>query len=133
MMKYIKWCFLLLWMVLIFFFSSQNGTMSSNTSQSFLFAISQFLPFLSGREFFIRKCAHFFLYFVLGILVYLVMKEYTKKPFFWCVLFCFFYACSDEMHQFFIANRSGNVFDVLLDSVASSISLWICFVKQPKI
>ena len=32
------------------------------------------------------------------------------------------YACSDEVHQTFVAGRSGEVLDVLIDTVGGSLA-----------
>ena len=32
------------------------------------------------------------------------------------------YACSDEIHQTFVAGRSGEVLDVLIDTVGGSLA-----------
>ncbi len=37
------------------------------------------------------------------------------------VLFCFFYACSDEIHQLFVSARSGRVLDVFIDTCGACL------------
>jgi VanZ family protein len=43
----------------------------------------------------------------------------------------FLYACSDEIHQLFVPNRSGELLDVLLDTFGGSLGvLSISFFKR---
>ena len=39
------------------------------------------------------------------------------------MLFCFFYACTDEFHQLFVENRGSSFLDVLLDYTGSLLYL----------
>ncbi len=123
--KFLKWSLLFFWMILIFLFSHQNGVESSETSSRFFAFLLSIFPFLHGWEWMIRKLAHFFLYFVLGILSFEAGEESLSKPYSFSWLFCFLYACSDEFHQFFMMGRSGNFFDVFLDTLAASFSLLV--------
>jgi VanZ family protein len=73
-----------------------------------------------------RKAAHIFMYFVLGILIYNVVKEYgfsTKKAMLLSILFAISYASFDEIHQLFVQGRSSEVRDVMIDSTASTVGV----------
>lgn len=41
------------------------------------------------------------------------------------ILFCFIYACSDEIHQLFLSGRSARILDTFIDSIGgfSGISI----------
>lgn len=126
---------LLLWMSLIFYFSHQSGDNSSDLSSNlvnFIVSLFSFLnPYIEILTIFVRKSAHFFLYFILGILTINFIIEhniYQKKRILFAFLFCLFYAITDETHQLFIPGRSGNVIDVIVDS-AGSISGILIFLK----
>lgn len=73
-------CLSVLWTLFIFSFSFQTGEESSELSQGIVatlidkFFDKEFL-FAENLEFFIRKLAHFSEYFVLGVLVWLTVKE----------------------------------------------------------
>lgn len=71
-------------------------------------------------HFLIRKAAHFSEYALLGILSMLSLKK--EK---WAVLVCIVIACFDETIQLFVAGRSGQISDVLLDSLGSCCGI-IC-------
>lgn len=77
-------------------------------------------------HFIIRKMAHAFEYFVLGILAYHCKKEKSEKWAGIVLLICFLYACSDEFHQCFIPLRNPSVYDVILDGISSLIGIVLC-------
>ena len=82
----------------------------------------------------VRKSAHFFLYFVLGILIINLFKSFelfNYKTILLAILLCFLYACSDEIHQLFIKGRSCEVRDILIDTIGSlsGISVYYLFSK----
>ena len=133
----IKYIILILWMILIFWFSNQNGTISSEMSDGLISEVVKFIEIILknsfGNEknieafaFLIRKVAHFFLYFVLGILWMNLLKEHRVslgKQVIYSLLFCIMYACSDEIHQLFIPGRSGNIIDTMIDTTGSLCSI----------
>ena len=60
------------------------------------------------------------------MLVYLYIKELKiDNKFIVSLLICVIYALSDEIHQLFIIGRSGNIIDVLIDSLGSIIGIFI--------
>ena len=141
----IKYILLVLWMILIFWFSSQVGVLSSQMSDGIVSCILSMIEkamniSLKNNEifvsfvFYIRKLAHFSLYFVLGILWMILLKEYNisiKKQFIYAMLFCLIYACSDEIHQLFVPGRSGKIFDVMVDWLGALCSIIpICFIRR---
>ena len=38
------------------------------------------------------------------------------------------YACSDEIHQTFVAGRSGEVLDVLIDTIGGSLATYLYYI-----
>jgi VanZ family protein len=75
---------------------------------------------------FIRKCGHVGEYFILGILVFsLIKKLEVKKSAVVASFICFFYAITDELHQIFVPGRGPAVSDVLLDFVSSIAGILI--------
>lgn len=82
-------------------------------------------------EFFIRKGAHFFTYFVLGGSLFLLLFKKTKSAFIsfltaW--MSATGYATLDETHQLFTGGRSPLFQDVLLDSIGALTACAICLV-----
>lgn len=100
-----------LWATIIFLFSSQ----------SVLPGFEQ-----SAYDFFLKKMAHIFVYFILYLLVFRAVKLTTSKdkihtlallP----ILICFLYATSDEIHQSFVPGRFATLRDIGFDMLGVSI------------
>lgn len=133
---YIRFGLVILWMIVIFMFSMQNGDQSSGTSGQLLARIGEWigidlihLPIMDTLQFIIRKSAHMFSYFVLGILSYrAVVLLQPLKPYRYAALITVIYACSDELHQLFVPGRSGQIQDVFIDSLGMLIGFAIIYI-----
>ena len=84
----------------------------------------------------VRKMAHFSIYFVFSVLMYLFISRYNiknKSVKLSAVSICLLYAISDEIHQYFVPGRSCEIRDVFIDlcGILSGIIL-ICLIKQIK-
>jgi VanZ family protein len=51
----------------------------------------------------------------------------NKKYILYSLLICLIYSISDEVHQIFVPGRSGEVFDVLIDTLGSFIGINILY------
>lgn len=138
-----------LWMVLIFYFSAQVAQDSQGLSNWVLDFLQGLFPFsifqdsfvsLDGvywewASFLVRKAAHFSEYAILGMLSVLCAREYKlSRPFVVGFIWSACYACSDEFHQLFVAGRSAQIRDVLIDSSGALFGIfclwgWLCFRK----
>ncbi len=80
-------------------------------------------------EFFIRKGAHFSIYFALAVAVasvlHIWMKRKPLKLAALTMLFVFLYACSDEWHQSFNGERTPLFQDVMIDTVGGMFGMVI--------
>ena len=78
----------------------------------------------------VRKTAHFTLYFILGLLIISFLKEFglSKKSIIISIIVVLLYACSDEIHQTFVSGRSGEVLDVLIDTIGGSLATYIYYL-----
>lgn len=115
---------LIIWMIFIFVMSSFSATESTNQSDIIVTAISNTIN-ISNIHLLtvtIRKLAHITEYLILGILTYNVYKNYNKSI---CIsiLICFLYAISDEIHQIFIPGRSGQITDILIDTIGALLGI----------
>jgi len=121
-------------MSVIFMFSAQPASASSQMSGSLMKWLVDIIdvtpiPEILGEELlhtFIRKMAHFTVYFVLGVLVYRATHEGGEMEWkrVWMPLFiCMAYAASDEFHQLYVPGRSGQVTDVLIDSSGALLGI----------
>lgn len=145
MKKVINIILIILWMGLIFVLSNDTAEESSKKSDGLIVRCVQDIikRDLSTKEKEkvlkylvkpVRKGAHFFLYFVLGILIINLFKSFelfNYKTILLAILLCFLYACSDEIHQLFIKGRSCEVRDILIDTIGSlsGISVYYLFSK----
>lgn len=140
--KWIKLFLIVLCMSTIFMFSSDDATKSTKKSDNVIIRVSNFFSGtkLSKRQqekiidYFVvpvRKSAHFLIYMTLGILLISFILEFplsTKKQILLAVFLAFLYACSDEIHQVFVPGRSGQVSDVLLDTLGASVGVFLYMV-----
>ncbi len=120
------------WTILIFWFSSRTADLSQKDSLTAGRFVAELLvpgfekwPFEKQEncvrliDHAVRKTAHFAEYLVLGVLLTGFFTDFDKKARFWirnAWLTGTLYAASDEFHQLFVAGRSGQFTDVLLDS-----------------
>ncbi|AND83314.1 VanZ family protein [Clostridium tyrobutyricum] len=133
MNKKIKWLLVFLWMILIFSFSSQSGVASDEKSRFIVYLFNESginLNSVFGNlaNFAVRKFSHFTEYFILYILLFnaLYEKSKMKKTFLLSIVIVFLYACSDEIHQFFVPGRSSRIRDVIIDTSGGFASLLCC-------
>ncbi len=138
--KAIKGSIVILCMLIIFSFSSDNSIQSSKKSENVILEISSLFGVKGHRKqqqminkFFVpvRKCAHFFIYFVLGLSMISFLREFSlpvRKLILLSIFLAFLYACSDEVHQLFVSGRSGEVRDVLLDTFGAGIGVYLYYL-----
>lgn len=129
-------------MALIFHLSSQNADISSKTSGSVIESVADiFYPRFSDMsvseqdeiieafQFVVRKTAHCILYTVLGVLSFLSVVSYRNLKYRCRILIsaaiCLLYAASDEIHQLFVAGRSGEVRDICIDFCGSFLAITV--------
>lgn len=138
MKKYIKLGLLVIWLGVIYYFSSQDSVTSSNLSNGLLssigtfFSVEDLVNFIDKYQVLIRKLAHFSEFFILGILMYISLKEYTSQEVFSVALIlCIIYAAVDETHQLFVSGRAFMVTDILIDSFGALIGcLLSCLINK---
>ncbi|MDF2820305.1 MAG: VanZ family protein [Clostridiales bacterium] len=136
--KILSYTMLIIWMILIFYFSSQVADDSNQISTGIMDKVIDFINRLfpnssfdfTNFNFIIRKSAHFIVYFILGILAFNVIKSegiQGYKLIIQALSICVIYAISDEIHQIFVSGRSGQVKDVILDSLGASTGLFLYY------
>ena len=136
---------LLALMTTIFCLSAQEADESSSLSDGITVKIiAGFFPefedlseieqeeIIHDTTFYVRKLAHFSLYFLMGFLSFLTISSYKKiklfLKFLFSYLFSVLYAASDEIHQFFVPGRSCELRDVFIDSCGVILSLIIILI-----
>ena len=133
------------WIVLIFYYSSESGTDSTERSLSVL----RYIKIVFGESIItdvvLRKTAHVIEYSILTVLSFLAVRftnktsqirSYAESPVklvksdnemyialsLWLSLLT---AVTDEYHQLFVDGRDGSIRDVLIDSIGIVIVLII--------
>lgn len=125
MKKIIKLLLIIIWLLVIFLFSNQDGSTSTSLTNGIL---EKYLFFVDSDIFFmiIRKMAHITEYFILGILVLNFINEFkVDKKLIISILICFILASFDEFHQLFIPDRTGCLLDVFIDMIGASLGILI--------
>ena len=144
--KVIKFTLFICCMLIIFMFSSDSGTASSKKSDSVIINLIDVISnkkvnnkdrdkYIEKYVFPVRKCAHFTIYLILGILVISLLSEYrilNFKTVLYTLLIVFLYACSDEFHQLFVSGRSSEIGDVLIDSSGGFIGSYLYYLFRRK-
>ena len=143
-LRFLPWLAVLLWMALIFFFSTENAAESSDTSGCFIrfllsalkpgfseFAAEEQTVLIESFSHPVRKAAHFTLYTVLGFLLCGSMRISFpsmdgRKRFLSALAVGALYAVSDEIHQYFVPGRACMIRDMLLDSAGVLTGCLIC-------
>ena len=139
----------IIWMLVIFNFSSQNGTKSTKTSGVVTSMVVNVTTSVTNKDipreevkkkvedstFLVRKTAHFTEYLILGILVLQLLSDYTKinkRMLIVSLIICYLYAVSDEVHQIFIPDRTAKVLDTFIDGAGSLVGITIYSIYQSK-
>ncbi len=126
------WAPLVLWLLIIFFFSTDSFS-AGETSRFIVPLLIFFFPGLSPREIqvwhgVIRKFAHVSEYFILAVFVYRSLKyqqDGLVRASIQTMLFVFFAALLDEFHQRFTASRGASIVDVGYDCLGAVWALWL--------
>lgn len=121
--KKVRWVVLISWVIFIFVMSNTPGDESSNQSEVIVKILSYLGIDLNSTfgelaNLIVRKGAHFTEYFILFLLLKRVNSAYNNKGFNIVILIgiVFLYACTDEIHQYFIPGRAARLTDVLIDT-----------------
>lgn len=131
----------ILWMISVFLFSNQASVESTTTSGNFItHFVTFFNSYLSEEKIqeivnilqpIVRKLAHFSLYTLGGILIatfFYTLKSkvvYVKS---YSIALGSIYACTDEIHQLYVPGRSGEIRDILIDTVGIIFGVFIVVV-----
>ena len=89
--------------------------------------------FPAMTDHFLRKLAHFSEFFLLGGLVGGAFALLRRPAILWPLLCCALIAATDETLQLFFDGRSGEVKDVLLDTLGSLCALlllWLLLYRR---
>lgn len=147
MKKIISFIVLILWMIVIFSFSSADANKSTGTSDKVITTMIEIKDKITNNEtpnnekeiivknssFYIRKLAHITEYLILGFLMFNLLKQYSVTNIYYAIGLSILYSCTDEFHQLFISGRSGSIRDILIDSIGILIGTYLyklLFIKN---
>lgn len=147
MKKIISFIVLILWMIVIFSFSSADANKSTGTSDKVITTMIEIKDKITNNEtpnnekeiivknssFYIRKLAHITEYLILGFLMFNLLNQYSVTKIYYAIGLSILYSCTDEFHQLFISGRSGSIRDVLIDSIGILIGTYLyklLFIKN---
>lgn len=136
MRKLIAWLIVVLWMILIFYFSQQpvsdSRDLSSNITKQLIEIAEKVTPLENVQEsqvhHLVRKNAHFIIYFFLGIFALLALKLTSLKRLTSAVIalaVCMIYAVTDEYHQLFVDGRGAQLKDVFIDWAGAATGITV--------
>lgn len=132
----------IVWMCVIFAFSAQTKEESSAVSETFSYRVVSSTNFFfhldmddarvreiaDAIEGFVRKAAHMTEYGILSILLYTWIGQWPMSFLRrWGTAFgaATVYAATDEIHQLFVAGRSGRFTDVCIDGVGAALGIFV--------
>lgn len=148
-LKYISWIPAVIIMVFIFMFSSQEASVSDETSQSFASRMYDFYEGVSNHaptehekeeillkiNFIVRKVAHGIEYGILCFFIafhFFALRFHKYKILLYSVVVSMLYAMTDEFHQLFVPGRSGQIGDVVIDTIGAILGSIIFLLVLPK-
>ena len=111
---------IVLWALLVFYLSNQNGESSSGLSRKIVEFFTKDENIINAVEPYVRKAAHFSEYGLGGVLFLLLFNTYEwsdRRMIFTSIPLGTWYAITDEIHQLMVDQRNGSLFDVYLDTM----------------
>lgn len=150
--RFLYWLFPITWMGVIYFASAQpyqdqdikpflselvdlNGLIPLVDWIKFTYHSSEVsvsaLGIYSFVEFFLRKGAHFTVFFILILFFYLALSKTInqgiKRRLIIALILTVSYAALDEIHQGFTPNRTPYIGDVVIDTVGATFGLLMIY------
>ncbi|MEK3888137.1 VanZ family protein [Bacillus sp. FSL K6-3431] len=126
--KYLWLAVAIIWCVAIYLAASSPSATGGNTG----ILIQQLFQLTDSQAVFVnvvfRKFVHLSAYGLLAILFY---NGFEQKKLWLAWLLTTIYAITDEIHQAFLPDRTGAIFDVGLDSIGALLALFgLIYIKK---
>ncbi|MEC9490758.1 MAG: VanZ family protein [Halanaerobiales bacterium] len=134
--KILSWSAVVIWMGVIYSFSAQSAEESSRLSAGLSKVIYRVITEevglkvqLSSFHSFLRQGAHFFIFFLLALLLvnaFRVSGYELEKAIIYTLLISLAYAGLDEIHQIYVPGRTAELKDVFVDGlgIVSGIGIY---------
>lgn len=143
MKKKLSIILLIIWMIVIFAFSSAEADKSTNSSDKVINTFIEIKDKITDNQtseydkeiitdnltYIVRKTAHVTEYLILSILMYNALFNFNINNPKLVFLYSVIYSCTDEFHQLFVPGRTGRIIDVLIDSIGIIIGIYLYKIK----
>lgn len=140
--RYLSWLPAILIMVIIFRFSSEPADASGENSLRIADTVMKIYERITDRyveeelrdqqlhvlEYYVRKTAHVTEYAILAAAFGLPLwlrRQKRRLVWLWSVMLAAGYAATDELHQIFVPGRSGELRDVMIDSIGAMVGAYL--------
>ena len=124
-------------LVTIYYLSSMNNKETNSLSKGIVYKSIEIIEHITHKEYDkksivnrfnypIRKCAHFLLFLLLGVCIYLLLNSFhIPHKILISIILSILFATLDETHQMFSLGRSPSILDILIDSIGSIVGVII--------
>lgn len=135
--KFIYIVLTLVIIISIYYLSSMNNKETNSLSKGIVYKSIELVEHITHKEYDkrsivnklnypIRKCAHFTIFLLLGISIFLFINTFNINiKILISILICIVFAILDETHQMFSLGRSSSILDILIDSMGSIVGIMI--------
>ena len=128
-------------LISIYLFSSMNWKDTNSVSKGIIMKGIDIVEVITHKEYDkkvivnklnypIRKCAHFLLFLLSGICIYLLLNSFhIPHKILISIVISIIFAILDETHQMFSLGRSSSILDILIDSIGSVVGIMVISIK----
>lgn len=136
--KIISILFVIVWFVIIFYFSNMNTNESNQKSKETINKVVETTQIETNNNLTeekqeqlveklnkpLRKVMHLTEYFILALLLINALNlNNIKNKYLITIIICIIYALTDEYHQTFISGRTGQLTDVIIDTLGAILGI----------
>lgn len=133
----LSWLAVVIMAGVIFWMSANTGT-NINQGLGIISALKAFLSSiafsLTGHEVDVSPIGHFVEYFIFGILLLNALRFHMplSRAVFFAIIIGSAYGVTDEIHQYFVPDRSCDPMDWLVDTIAVALGALLCRLAARK-
>ncbi|MBU3126892.1 VanZ family protein [Clostridium tagluense] len=128
-----------IWLCIIFYNGTRQGEISQKASKEVIKVASEVMKIpaatigspaikFSDVNYYVRKNAHFFQYFILSIFLCSVVRQfklYKTSEIFLLLFLLLLFPVLDEFIQKYVPGRTSNVFDIIIDFSGGILAMLI--------
>ncbi|MBU3189427.1 VanZ family protein [Clostridium bowmanii] len=126
-----------IWLSIIFYNGTRQGEVSQKSSEEVIKVASMVMKVpkvtidkpniqFSNLNYYVRKNAHFFQYFIFGIFLCAAIKNfnlYKTSKIFLVLFLMLFFPVMDEFIQKFVPGRTSNIIDIIIDFSGGTLAM----------